>query len=68
MEPMVKAGLEIEHAPFVAPGLDFFNATAVGFGHAQLHEAEGVVGEPGVAEAEPLAATRPEVGKNLAFK
>ena len=33
MEPVMEAGLEIEHAPFVAPGLDFFDSTAVVFGH-----------------------------------
>ncbi len=67
MEPMVKARLEIEHPSFVAPGLNLFDATAVGFGHAQLDETESVVGESCVTEAEFLAAPRLEIGENLAF-
>src|SRR5436190_24400843 len=62
---MVKARLEIEHPTFVAPGLNLFDAAAVGFSHAQFDEPKRVVGEPRVTEAEPLAASRPEVGKNL---
>src|SRR5437763_16558272 len=34
VEPMVQTHLQIEHAPLVAPGLDFFDAAAVALGHA----------------------------------
>ena len=33
VEPMMKAGLHIEHAPLIAPGLDFFDPAAVVFRH-----------------------------------
>jgi hypothetical protein len=66
VQPVLQAHLDIEHAPFIAPVLDFFDPAPVGFGHAQLHEAKGVVGETRIIEPHPIAAARAQIGKDLA--
>ena len=65
VQPVLQAHLHIEHAPFVAPVLNFFDAAPVGFGHAQFHEAKGVVGKTRIVQAHPIAAARAQIGKNL---
>ena len=66
VQPVLQAHLHIEHAPLVAPVLDFFDPAPVGFGHPQLHEAKGVVGKTRIIEAHSIAAARAQVRKNLA--
>ena len=63
----MEADLKIEHAPFVAPGLDFFDAGPITFRDAQLHETKGVVGKARIVQAHPVAAMRLQIGKNLAL-
>ena len=63
----MQAHLHIQHAAFIAPVLDFFDAAPITFGHAQLHEAKCVVGKPRIVQTHPVAATRLEVRKNLAL-
>ena len=64
---MVQSHLKIEHPPFVAPGLDFFDAAPVRFSHPQFHEAKRIVGKTRIAEAHPIAAMRSQVRQNLAL-
>jgi len=65
VQPVLQAHLDVEHAPFIAPVLNFLDAAAVGFGHPQLHETKGVVGKTRVVQAHPIAAARAQIGKNL---
>src|SRR2546423_5558270 len=67
VEPMEQAHLDIEHAPLVAPALDFLDAAAVTLGYAQLHEAKRVVGKTRIIQSHSIAAARLEIRKNLAF-
>ena len=59
--------LHIEHAPFIAPRLDFFDAAPVTFGDAQFHKAKRVVGKTRIVQAHPIATMRLKIGKNLAL-
>ena len=67
VQPMLQPGLQIEHAAFVTPGLDFFHASAIAFRDAQLDQPEYVVGKARVAQPVTLAAVRAKVGPDLAL-
>ena len=59
--------LEIEHPPFVAPALHFFDAITIGFGNAEFDEAKRVFGKTRFAEAHAIAASGGEVRNYLAI-
>ena len=67
VQPVLQTNLQVEHAPLVAPVLNFFDAAAIGFGHPELHETKSVVGKTGIVQPHPVAAARAEIGKNLAI-
>ena len=67
VEPMVQTHLQIEHAPLIAPGLDFFDAAAVALGHAQFHKTKSIVGKTRIVQPHPVTAARLQIGKNLPF-
>lgn len=59
VEPVMQAHLQIEHAAFIAPGLDLFDAAPISFGDAQLHKAKGVVRKTRIVQAHSVAPSRP---------
>lgn len=63
----MEAHLKIEHAPFVAPGLNFFDAAPVTFRDAKFHETKSVIGKAWVAQAHPIATMGLQVRENLAL-
>ena len=67
VQPVVQLRLEVEHATLVAPGLDFFDARAVGLGYAEFHKAKRVFGESRVAQTKFAAALGREIRENLSI-
>ena len=68
VQPMLQFDLQIEHAPFVAPTLHFFDAIAIAFGNAQFHETKRVFGKTRFAEAHPIAAPGGKIWNDLAIQ
>ena len=67
VQPVMQFDLEIEHPPFVAPALHFFDAIAIGFGNAEFDEAKRVFGKTRFAEKHAIAASGGEVRNYLAI-
>src|SRR5712691_2003774 len=68
VQPMMQFDLQIEHAPLVAPCLNFFHAIAVRFGDAKFDEPKCVLGKTGVAKTHPVAALRGKVRQYLSIQ
>jgi hypothetical protein len=67
VEPVMQTDLEVEHPAFVAPVLNFFDSTAVRFGHAKFNEAKRVVGKARIIQPHPIPSMGAEIRKNLAL-
>ena len=65
MQPVLHFRLQIEHAPLVAPRLNFFDAAAVSFRDAQFDEAKNIFGITALTESQFVAAARRQVWQNL---
>ena len=67
MQPMLQPGLQIEHAPFIAPCLNFFDARPIRFRDAQLRKTEGLLSETRIVQSKFFTAPCGEIGENLPF-
>src|SRR5437016_10725190 len=65
---MMQLCLEIEHAPFVAPALDFFHAIAIPFGNAEFYESKRVFGKTRFAKTHSIAPARRKIRHDLAIQ
>ena len=68
MQPMMQFCLKIEHPPFVAPRLNFFNAAAIRLRNPKFHKAERVVRIAAITQTKSFAASRAEIGQDLLLK
>src|ERR1700730_2833340 len=68
VQPVLHLGLQVEHAPFVAPSLDFLGACAVNLRYPKFNEPKCVFGEASVAEPIFFAASRGKVRNHLSIK
>jgi len=57
MEPVMQFCLQIEHAPLIAPPLNFLHPIAISLGHAKSYKTERVFREASVTE--PIAVMQP---------
>ena len=58
VQPMMQLDLQVEHSPFVTPGLDLFDAGAISLRHAQLNKSKHIIGKTLIAEPESVAPLR----------
>ena|ERR1700675_2570927 len=68
MQPMLHLSLQIEHAPLVAPRLDFIHAHTVSLGDAQPDESERVFRKARVANPISFAALGREIRNYLSIQ
>ena len=65
---MLQLQLQIQHAAFIAPRLDFLDAIAVRFGDTEFDETKCILGKTRVAQAKPVATFGCKVRENLSIQ